>query len=166
MEPVASKDPFSEQGCCKVSNTEFEQLTANHYSLYGTIFDSYLTKAYSAEVYGKDTERWYDLLNEAHYLYILMTIIYWERYNDKIKDAWLGTGCGNDLGGEYYADKYNIDCIQKRFMCYGVNVDLILENWGLNPDTFTELDGIGYMNIDYEMTDCNEETNTFQINEN
>ncbi len=75
-------------------------------------------------------------------------MIYLEMNNDL-----LSSECGIDKGTDYYIDKYAIGCIRKHFYCNGYDVSGALEIYSLEP-SMTELDGIAYMHIDFESTDC------------
>jgi hypothetical protein len=130
-------------------NAETEHyLAKDYYSAMKENLQKILSNIYSAELFGKETETLYNMVNDFHYLFGLLMIIYIERVNDARVNLLIDDGCGVDQGTQYYIDKYNLDCIQKHFSCMGQGYDIqeALDVFGLNPD-LQGLDGIGYMMI-------------------
>jgi hypothetical protein len=146
---MSVKDPFSIDRCCQESPTALQNLSADYYTAIGTYVDNIMTELYQAEMYGKDTEIYYDMLNDFHYLYTLLILIYQEMQNDAIWEFNYGTGCNQSQTVDYYLEKYNINCIQKHFFCYGYDIADALNVFGLNPD-MQEQDGIGFMYIEFD----------------
>lgn len=158
-------DPFSTGRCCLTQASELQQLTADYYEAVNGCISNLMTKIYQAEVYGRDTEELYNQLNNFHYLYSLLIMIYLERQEDIAYNQYLGDGCAVDNGAEYYVDKYHIECIVKKFMCTGNGCDIgpVLDVFGLNPKRLSNNDGIGFMYIQYGQQDCDEQKNIFRV---
>lgn len=156
-------NPFHNPEFHKVDNSELEILFAQYYNKVKDNTTKLLSEIYSAELFGKDTEPMYNILNDFNYLLGLLIIIKLERENDSRLSV-LNGGCGNDLGNAYYADKYDIDCIQKHFSCIGTGYDIqpLLDMFLVNPDV-EEKSGIGNMAIDYNDSNCMNSNNTFKI---
>lgn len=142
-------DPFKVEQCCITATNAIQNMTSDYYSMVGPWIDDILTQVEQAETFGYPTENLYNIINEFHYLYSLLLIIYLEINQDAEWDYIYGTGCGNHQGIDYYADKYNIECLQKHFRCTGAGYDItnILDVFGMNPKAVE--DGIGYMSIKY-----------------
>jgi hypothetical protein len=156
-------NPFHNPEFHKIDNTEIEIMFSEYYSKVKVNTNKLLSEIYSSEMFGKDTEHLYNILNDFNYLLGLMIIIKLERENDSRLSV-LNGGCGNDLGNAYYADKYDIDCIQKHFSCIGTGYDIqpILDMFSVNPDV-EEKTGISYMSIDYNDSNCLTSNNVFII---
>lgn len=152
--------------CCKTENSILEEMIYEYYEAVFPCMETLLTELYAAEVFGKQdlTERIYNQINNFHYLMFLLSLIHLEMMEDAKRDLYLGTGCGIPEEIDYYVEKYNLDCIQRRFMCTDCDsgINDALEIFGLNPD-FVDYDGIGFMYIDDQNANCAENFNTFRI---
>lgn len=158
-------DPFKFNKCCLNEATTELSLTTDYYNLVRPFMNSILEEIYRRELYGKDTEQLYNAGNDFHYLYVLLMMIHEERKSDAEFDALYNSGCGQDKGVKFYLEKYNMDCIQKHFYCIGSGYDIgdALSLFGMNPD-FVEQDGIGFMYIDYNVSDkCEFSLKPFQV---
>ena len=149
-------DPFGKVRCCKTFASMYEEATADFYLSLGSDVDSLLSELYSNEMFGKDTEDMYNRMNDIHYLFFLMTLAHFERKQDADKQLYLSdvSGCDQDLGQEFYIDKYNIECVQKHFLCSGMNIDAALEAFTMNPNLLEGVGGIGSMSIGNGNTNC------------
>lgn len=121
-----------------------------NFSVMAREFDHKLyTNAISCEMFGSPPQ--YDINNELTYLYVLLLYIDSEMGND-LKNG--NTAPWYDK--RYYIQKYSIEKVRKRFMCYGFDITAMLSLIGLNNEEAPS--GIDYMYIEGHLTDVLAET--------
>lgn len=157
-------DAFARGTCCLVSPSVMQTMTADYYKEISGFMDGLLQEVYQNEIYGKPTEEIYNQINNFHYLYALMVMIWYEMWEDAQKQKYFGTGCETDQGVAFYVEKYNLACVKKKFFCTGRGYDVssAMDVFGLNPD-YQNQDGINYMHIQYSSSSCPENRNVFRV---
>lgn len=157
-------DAFAKTDCCLTIPSGIQQLTTEYYKEIAPFIDGLMASIYQAEMYGKDTEELYNQVNNFHYLFCLLMLIYKEMYDDSQWNKYFGDGCEIDKGIEFYNEKYHLDCVKKKFFCTGTGYDIsdAMDIFNLNPDAIGT-DGIGYMSIQYTQSGCQDNINTFRI---
>ena len=137
--------------CCntRIVPTDLEQKTIDYYSCVSSEMVTLLNQFYSAEALGNEplSEESINRINDYHYLYAYLVMIYFQR----IEDAALDTVCHKDKGLSFYLTEYNIACIRKYFECKRVNIDSLLQSF----DMFSSdgVDGVNFMSIEEAASD-------------
>lgn len=151
--------------CCSLEPvSELETLTANFYDCIRNTMNEYVSSIYSQEMFGnvEKSDSYANALNDLHYLYAYMVIIYFQRQEDKLLD----TDCNRDKGSAYYYEEYKIDCIKRYFKCRNIDISSMLNTFGLTK-TNTIPDGINFMCIDACVDDtpnCSDDNELFIVN--
>jgi hypothetical protein len=132
--------------CCgALPVTEVQSLWNSYYTILDTCIAPWITKSFNDEVFGNDSQKDYDRINNFHYFFILLLIIADERSQD--------LAAGTVYDKEHYIEKYNLACIIKALKCNNScsqkYIDQVLDLFDVNPIPFSTLpkDGIGYMGI-------------------
>ena len=126
-----------------------QEILADYYETAYPTMNALLDKAYAAAIYGKETEQWFNRINDIHYLGILLFIIFKRRHEYYEKTGNTQTNC------EIY-ETYRLDCIRKTFQCKGIDIIPLLETLNLQPGICSEEtgdcppseNGIGNMHIE------------------
>jgi hypothetical protein len=143
--------------CCVFEITPAQQIQSEYYGVFYNTLYAMINDAWKAELFGKavDATKYYNKINDFHYLYTYLQFIKIEMDYDASQDS-----CGKNKGAQYYYDKYNLKCISQYFECQGFNISGLYDVFDLNP--LTANDGINYMCIEECANDC--DTNVFTIN--
>lgn len=132
--------------CCRtdIVPTDLEQKTADYYDCISDKVWDLVKKMYASELYGNtlDSRAYANMINDFHYLYGYLVIIYYQR----LEDAANNLPCHTDQGIAFYLDEYEIECIKKYFLCKNVNIDSLLEAFDLGQ--IGDPDGINFMAIE------------------
>lgn len=156
---------FENTNCCGYNSGVLATQVSDYYATVKEKLGVYIDKAYQAERFGGDANVIYNRINDFHYLLLLLIIISDEMKQDSDISSFINDGCPNNLGIDYYVEKYNLSCIQKHFFCSGLGFDIssLMNIFGLNINN-QEQDGIGYMHIEYNRTDlCQGNINIFRV---
>lgn len=148
--------------CCQKEPSTLQALTRDFYKSIQVYLEDLLQESYEYSVFGKCAQSIYDKINDFHYLYMLMIVIYQEQQEDKDINYYINEECNVDNGAKYYIDKYNLACIKKHFMCNKFNVSQALQIFGLDPDMLNR-DGIGNMYIRFNETECDLQREIFKV---
>ena len=119
--------------CCKTELTVYEIMLAEYYNKIKPAYDVAFAKIYRGEVFGKDC-RYYDIMQDLHYLGTLLTLMYFDVIADRTNNAQADWKTTQD-----WYDKYKLFCIIKKFNCVGVNVKPMIDLF------LSTTDGIDYM---------------------
>ncbi len=143
--------------CCQLEITPSQAIQSEYYSVFYNTLYAMINSAWKAELFGKadDATKYYNKINDFHYLYTYLLFIKMEMDYDASQDS-----CGKNKGAQYYYDKYNLKCISQYFECQGFNITELYNVFNLNP--LTADDGINYMSIEQTAISC--DTNIFTIN--
>jgi len=149
------EDAFSAPWRCtgQVSADEYQFLKKLYYDASNEIMDSLFNKIYSNELYGKDATEYYNRMNDIHYLYRYMVLIYNVRKEDETLNP-----VKFELN-EYYT-YYDIEKIRKKFKCKGIEIYPLLEVFNIQIPSQLFLGG-GY-GVGNEIITDNGETNINQ----
>lgn len=138
---------FGTLPCCPNQGlaTETESLLVAYYGEVSSFLPDILTKAYDKACFGyhdKSCEL-YNLVNDVHYLFGLLLVLKEERNQDK-------DSCNSDKGSEYYFEKYKLMCVKKHFKCLGLDIQPLLNVFGLTVTSITQSSekGINFMYIE------------------
>lgn len=138
--------PDNSSYCCDTSLTvtELQQSTIDYYDCVNSNISSLMNEWYSAEVFGMSDKAELSInnINDYHYLYLYLVMIYYQRKWDSEANP----PCYTDKGLEYYLITYNIDCIKKYFLCKNVDIKSLLQAFNLY--TTGSPDGINFMAIE------------------
>jgi hypothetical protein len=132
--------------CCdtSITLTDLQQNSVDYYDCIWGNMNALMHEWYSAETFGMPdkAENAINSINDYHYLYIYLVIIYYQRK----WDAEANPPCYTDKGLDYYLTEYNIECIKKYFLCKNVDIKSLLQAF----DMYSELgpDGINFMAIE------------------
>lgn len=144
------KDPFRTTDCCGIwtpSVSEDRSFESYKYLHEAGIFDSLDTKILSGIVFGNLDMCDANLLMDLQMLILYLRFIYEERELDFIIN-------GGDYGNQHYRDLYCLECIENKFHCRGVDVEVLTKifivfNLEEEPSSTGESrDGIGFMQIE------------------
>lgn len=113
-------------GCGQTIPTFIQDIIRKYYLCSKNYIDDLLDKAFSAEVFGKNPEIYYNTINDFHYLAVILVFLELEKAKDIAN--------GNIHPQQYYIDKYNLECYKKYFICLGYNIDGCLGLLGLSPN--------------------------------
>ena len=130
-------------GCCgKTHFDRWEDLENDYWDKSSVYIDAIWNDIYAAEIYGKNTEEYYNLLGNFVYFLALMKKIYYDNVN-----YYAIHGVTQDA--VYYNSIYNFDCIRKTFRCNGCEILPMLAVFDMDyvNTTTGNKDGIGYMAI-------------------
>lgn len=126
---------------------DFRQLWMEYYKLINNKLSALNQIAFSSGIFGHQEENvnYYDQINNFHYLFFYLYNIRMEYQNEY---ALYEAGLIDELVSlTELAEFYKLDCIRKIMACYGYNMMLIYELFGLNWMQDSTFDGIEYMAI-------------------
>lgn len=110
-------------------------------------------RAINSIVFGGKSDVVYSLINDMHFLLVLLLII-----DDEMRNHLEQGNLAPWYDKEYYIEKYDLDCIRTYFMCKGIDIQPMLAIIGLNSKEYPK--GIGFMYIEGNPDDENAETFT------
>lgn len=105
--------------CSKCGMTDEEQLIMDYWYQVNNFVMTDINNAWKKDIYGYDSECYFNSINNFHYLLSLLLQISREQAMDSTKDL------------DYFYEEYNIDCIIKTFMCHGYNIKKALAVFGM-----------------------------------
>jgi len=154
-----------DSSCCDTSIVpdELQQITADYYGCAMGKITDYMDLFYAAEVFGNDdsSEEFANSINDFHYLYAYLVMMYWERMEDSANNP----PCYSDKGVPFYVTEYNLVCIKKYFECKNTDITTLLNAFGLvitgKPD------GINFMSLESAFPttpDCLDDDEIFIVN--
>ncbi len=126
---------------------DFRQLWMEYYKLINNKVGALISIAFSSGIYGHREENidYYNQINNFHYLFLYLYNI---RVEYQAEYALYEAGLIDELVTiEELAETYKLECIRKTMACYGYNMMIIYELFGLNWISDSTMDGIGYMAI-------------------
>ena len=115
--------PFEFESVEQQEPSPIQAQIAKYYGYISEVNDSLMKDIRRSELFGKeeDVEHYYNVMNDYHYFISLMVVIALERANDLHNSRFFGEnakrGFGSDFGGDFYREKYHLDCIRKHFSC-------------------------------------------------
>lgn len=128
--------------CCgPLQIPEYNDLTNSYYEQVETCIEKAFTNAFTNEVYGRDSEYYFNMINDFSYLLLLLWIMKEDRDN-----YILINGADRTDGLDYYIEAYHIDCIKEYFFCRGCNIETALNVFGFSDLLYND-EGIGFDSI-------------------
>lgn len=134
--------------CASLLHSELEMFMARYFSCATDNMICWSEGISTAEeLMQVDKEEMYvNNINDYMYLYMYLSIIYWQRKCDAKKNP----PCYTDFGPKYYYDLYQLECIVNYFRCKNIDIKSMLASFDLYPfGVYT--DGIGRMIIDTDI---------------
>lgn len=158
---LAPYNPF----CCDIaiSPDPLQQISSDYYDCSLGQITALIDKMYAAELFGNDveSEQFANAINDYHYLYSYLVMIYFQR----LEDAANNPPCFTDKGLPFYISEYKIMCIRKYFECKGINIIPLLQAFDMvisgTPD------GINFMSLEAAFPttpDCPDDDQLFIVN--
>lgn len=137
-----------ESKCCntQIYPTILEGYSADFYNCIQNTLKQLVCDMYAAEQFGNEklATELANLINDFHYLYGYMVILYFQR----LEDAQNSPPCFMDKGNAEYWKEFQLECIRKYFQCKGVNITSLYNSFDLYPATTLGPDGINFMAIE------------------
>lgn len=137
-----------ETKCCdtRLLPTKLEGYSADYYDCLRKTLQQLICDMYAAEAFGDPVKAkiMANLINDFHYLYGYMVILFLQRQEDAKNDL----NCHMDKGNAFYWQEFQLECIRKYFQCKGVDISSLYNSFDLYPKTTLGPDGINFMSIE------------------
>lgn len=101
--------------------------------------DTVIDKAYIADMFGRNGDYYYKALLEIQFLFGVMLMLYDDMKMDIAND-------GEPQAKSVYYERYSLLDIKKHFECMGININNMLEVFGMG--SIGQYEGLGWVAID------------------